>query len=209
MRILVASRNVKKLAELDRLLRGPDGTGTDGVELVSLADVTQYDEVPESGATFQENALIKAREGTQQTGLACVADDSGLMVDALNGMPGVLSARWSGQHGDDAANNALLLGQLTDVPDEQRGAAFASACALVTPAGEEMVVEGRWPGVIARKPLGKNGFGYDPIFIPQGDTRSAAQLSPEEKARISHRARALAELLPVLRRLASTGGIAP
>jgi XTP/dITP diphosphohydrolase len=135
--------------------------------------------------------------------LPTVADDSGLEVRALNGMPGVLSARWSGVHGDDAGNTALLLAQLSDVPDERRGAAFVSACALVSES-DEVVVRGEWPGTIAREPRGDAGFGYDPVFIPGGADRTAAQLSSEEKDAISHRGRALALLLPALRALADS-----
>jgi XTP/dITP diphosphohydrolase len=125
-RVLVASRNAKKLGELRRILAE---AGVEGLEIVGLDEVPPYEEAPETGATFSENALAKARDGAAATGLACVADDSGIAVDALNGMPGVLSARWSGRHGDDPANNDLLLGQLSDVPDERRGAQFVSACA--------------------------------------------------------------------------------
>ncbi len=198
--LLVASRNAKKLTELRRVL---DGGGLSGVTLVSLNDVAPFDEAPETGATFEENALAKAREAVAATGLPTVADDSGLEVGALNGMPGVLSARWSGRHGDDAGNNALLLAQLRDVPDERRGAAFVSACALVSGA-DEVVVRGEWRGTITREPRGDGGFGYDPVFVPDGrDTggRTAAQLSPQEKDAVSHRGRALALLLPSLRRL--------
>jgi XTP/dITP diphosphohydrolase len=197
-KLLVASRNPKKLAELRRVL---DGAGLSGLTLVSLDDVAPFDEAPECGATFEDNALAKARDGFGATGLACVADDSGLEVAALGGMPGVLSARWSGSHGDDAANIALLLAQLRDVPDERRGAAFVSACALVSGSGE-VVVRGEWPGSIAREPRGDGGFGYDPVFIPDGGQRTAAQLSPAEKDAMSHRARALAQLVPSLRVLA-------
>jgi XTP/dITP diphosphohydrolase len=199
---LVASRNPKKLAELRRML---DGAGVTGVELVSLSDVPAYDEAPETGATFEENALAKARDGFQATGLPCVADDSGISVDALNGMPGVLSARWSGAHGDDGANTALLLAQLADVPAERRGGAFVSACALVWGPGdaEQIVVRGEWPGTLATEPRGDGGFGYDPVFVPQGSDRSAAELSPAEKDAASHRGRALVQLLPALRSLAS------
>ncbi len=177
-----------------------DAAGVSGLELVSLADVPQYDEAPETGATFEENAVAKARDGFEATGLACVADDSGLAVDALNGMPGVLSARWSGVHGDDAGNNRLLLAQLSDVPDARRRASFVSACALVSGTGQ-CVVRGEWPGAIARSPQGDGGFGYDPIFIPAGSTRSAGELSPGEKDAASHRGRALALLVPELRAL--------
>ncbi|WP_278266109.1 RdgB/HAM1 family non-canonical purine NTP pyrophosphatase [Nocardia sp. AG03] len=199
VRVLVASRNAKKLKELRRIL---DEAGVAGIELVSLADVPPYEEAPETGATFEENAIAKARDGAVATGLPCVADDSGIEVDALNGMPGVLSARWSGSHGDDAANNALLLGQLGDVPDERRGAAFVSTCALVLPDGTTTVVRGEWPGSIARAPRGAGGFGYDPLFLPEGGTGSAAELTPAEKDAVSHRGRALTQLIPALAALA-------
>jgi XTP/dITP diphosphohydrolase len=196
--LLVASRNRKKLAELHRVL---DAAGISGLTLLSLDDVAAFAEAPETGATFEENALAKARDAFSATGLPSVADDSGLQVAALNGMPGVLSARWSGRHGDDAANTALLLAQLGDVPDERRGAAFVSACALVSGAGE-VVVRGEWPGSIVREPRGGGGFGYDPVFLPSGSTRTAAELGPSEKDAVSHRGRALALLVPALRRLA-------
>ncbi|MGU3294171.1 non-canonical purine NTP pyrophosphatase [Williamsia sp. M5A3_1d] len=205
--LLLASRNAKKLTELRRLVTTE---GIEGVTVVGLDEVPAFPEAPETGATFEENALAKAVDGCAATGLACLADDSGLEVDALNAMPGVLSARWAGRHGDDGANLQLLLGQLRDVPDDRRGAAFVSACALVTPQGAQTVVRGEWRGRVARAPLGDNGFGYDPIFVPDEDDltppgsvagRSAAQLSPEEKDGLSHRARALARLLPTLRLL--------
>ncbi|WP_142272564.1 RdgB/HAM1 family non-canonical purine NTP pyrophosphatase [Mycobacterium heidelbergense] len=195
--LLVASRNPKKLTELRRVL---DGAGLSGLTLVSLNDVAPFDEPPETGATFEDNALAKARDAFAATGLASVADDSGLEVTALGGMPGVLSARWSGSHGDDAANTALLLAQLRDVPDARRGAAFVSACALVSASGE-VVVRGEWRGTIAREPRGDGGFGYDPVFVPSGSDRTAAQLSPAEKDAVSHRGRALALLVPALRGL--------
>ncbi len=194
----MASRNPKKLAELGRVL---DGAGVSGLRLLFLDDVAPFDEAPETGATFEENALAKARDAFRASGLPAVADDSGLAVDALNGMPGVLSARWAGAHGDDVANLQLLLGQLDDVPVGRRGAAFVSACALVSPAGET-VVRGEWAGSIARAPRGGGGFGYDPIFVPQGSDRSAGELSPAEKDAASHRGRALTLLVPALRALA-------
>ncbi|MFD4405308.1 RdgB/HAM1 family non-canonical purine NTP pyrophosphatase [Nocardia sp. NPDC058499] len=198
-RVLLASRNAKKLNELRRIL---DEAGVAGLEIVGLDDVPEYPEAPETGATFEENALAKAHDGARATGLPCIADDSGIAVDALNGMPGVLSARWAGRHGDDAANNALLLAQLSDVPDDRRGAYFVSVCALVLPEGAETVVRGEWPGTIARAPQGDGGFGYDPLFHPDGGELSAAQLTPAQKDAVSHRGRALAELLPALTRLA-------
>ena len=199
VRLLVASRNAKKLAELRRVL---DAEGIVGIEPFGLDEVPDFPEEPEDGATFAENALIKARSGARATGVPCLADDSGLAVDALNGMPGVLSARWAGRHGDDAANNALLLAQLTDVPDARRGAAFVSACALVVPGGGETVEEGRWSGSVLREPRGKGGFGYDPLFLPEGSDRAAAELTSAEKDAASHRGRALRALAPALRALA-------
>ena len=203
--LLVASRNRKKLAELHRVL---DAAGVSGLTLLSLDDVAAFDEAPETGATFEENALAKARDAFQATGIASVADDSGLEVAALNGMPGVLSARWSGVAGDaaekDRANTALLLRQMGDVPDSRRDAAFVSACALVYCAGDarkEIVVRGEWPGAIVREPRGDGGFGYDPVFLPSGSDRTAAELSPAEKDAASHRGRALALLVPALREL--------
>lgn len=181
-----------------------DAAGISGLTLLSLDDVAAFDEAPETGATFEDNALAKARDAFRATGLASVADDSGLEVDALNRMPGVLSARWAGVHGQDAANTALLLAQLRDVPDDRRGGAFVSACALVYGVGgaeKEFVVRGTWPGRIGREPLGDGGFGYDPVFIPENSTRTAAELTPEEKDAASHRGRALALLVPALRTL--------
>ncbi|HEU5007746.1 MAG TPA: RdgB/HAM1 family non-canonical purine NTP pyrophosphatase [Jatrophihabitantaceae bacterium] len=192
-RILLASRNAKKLAELRRIL-APE---LPAIEVVGLDDVPAYDEVPETGATFADNALIKAREGFAHTGLPTVADDSGLAVDALNGMPGVLSARWSGKHGDDEANLRLLVGQLGDTPEDRLGAEFRCAVALVD-AGGEVVVDGRMPGRLIREPRGTNGFGYDPIFVPDGYEQTSAELSAEEKDAISHRGHALRALVPHL-----------
>jgi XTP/dITP diphosphohydrolase len=193
-RLLLATRNAGKLAELQRLLE----SAVPGVEVVGLRDVDEYPEAPETGATFAENALLKAREAVRYTGLPAVADDSGIAVDALNGMPGVLSARWSGRHGDDDANTALLLGQLADVPDERRGAAFVCAAALVTPDGAERVLEREWRGAVIREKRGSNGFGYDPVFLPAGSERTSAELTPAEKDARSHRGQAFAALVPVL-----------
>ncbi|HYH25674.1 MAG TPA: RdgB/HAM1 family non-canonical purine NTP pyrophosphatase [Blastococcus sp.] len=193
-RLLLATRNAGKLAELQRLLE----SAVPGVEVVGMRDVDEYPEAPETGVTFAENALLKAREAVRYTGLPAVADDSGLAVDALNGMPGVLSARWSGRHGDDDANTALLLGQLADVPDERRGAAFVCAAALVTPDGTERVLEREWRGTVLREKRGSNGFGYDPVFVPDGLDRTSAELTPAEKDARSHRGQAFAALVPVL-----------
>jgi XTP/dITP diphosphohydrolase len=187
--LLLASRNAKKLAELRRILasRLPD------IEVLGLDDAPAYPEVPESGATFGENALIKAREGYRRTGLPTVADDSGLAVDALNGMPGVFSARWAGRHGDDEANLQLVLAQLADVPDERLGAAFVCAVAYVGPDGE-IVTDGRMPGRLIREKRGDNGFGYDPIFVPDGCHLTSAELDRDAKDAISHRGHALRAL---------------
>jgi XTP/dITP diphosphohydrolase len=196
MKLLLASRNPGKLVELQRML-----SAAGGVLVVGLNDVPEYPEAPETGATFAENALAKGRDAVAATGLPAVADDSGLAVDALNGMPGVLSARWAGRHGDDVANLELLLAQLGDVPDERRGAAFVCAAALVLPDGTEIVEHGEWPGRIVRAPRGSGGFGYDPIFVPDGEQRTSAELEPQEKDAASHRGRAMRALLPHLRRL--------
>jgi XTP/dITP diphosphohydrolase len=184
--ILLASRNPKKLAELRRII-GPE---LPNLAVLGLDDVEPYDEAPETGATFAENALAKARDGFVHTGLATIADDSGIAVDALNGMPGVLSARWAGRHGDDEANLRLVLAQLGDTPEERLGAAFVCAAALAGPDGET-VVEGRMPGRLVREPRGDNGFGYDPIFVADGLERTNGELAPEQKDAISHRGKAL------------------
>ena len=195
--VLLASRNGKKLVELQRII----SAHATGIELVGLADVPEYPEVPETGLTFGENALLKAREGVRRTGLPTVADDSGLAVDALGGAPGVFSARWSGRHGDDQANLRLLLDQLADLPDEHRGAAFVCAAALVLPGGKEHLVDGRQVGVLIRAPRGSGGFGYDPVFLGAGQTRTNAELSPDDKDAISHRGQAFRALAKLLTRV--------
>ena len=190
--VLLATRNPHKLAELRRILADvqPD------LRVIGLDDAAPYDEVPETAPTFADNALTKARVGALATGLITVADDSGLAVDALNGMPGVLSARWSGRHGDDAANLRLLLDQIVDVPDGRRGAAFVCAAALATPSGGQVVVEGQMPGRLVRQPRGHNGFGYDPIFVADGKTLTNGELPPAEKDAISHRGKAMRAIAP-------------
>jgi XTP/dITP diphosphohydrolase len=195
-KLLLATANKKKLVELQRIL--DSALGTDRVSLVGLADFEDYPDVPETGLTFGENALIKARAGVSRTGLPTVADDSGLAVDALSGMPGVFSARWSGKHGDDQANLDLVLAQISDVGDEQRGGAFVCAAALVLPNGREHLVEGRQNGRILRARRGEGGFGYDPIFLGDGQNRTNAELSPAEKDAISHRGKAFRELAKVI-----------
>ena len=206
MKLLLASNNEKKLKELQRIL---DQAGLDSVELLALSQVETYEEPIEDGRTFTDNAWIKARAGVAHTGLATIADDSGIAVEELNGMPGVLSARWSGAHGNDQANNDLLLAQMEHVPDRRRGAAFVSVCALVLPDGQEFVQEGRWEGELLRGPKGENGFGYDPLFVPAEETliggqgRSSAELSAEEKDALSHRGKALRALVEKIAELAS------
>jgi XTP/dITP diphosphohydrolase len=193
-RLVLATANRHKLIELTRIL----AAGHVDVELCGLADFPGAPEVQETGATFAENALLKARAVAEFTALPAVADDSGLCADALNGMPGVLSARWSGRHGDDAANLRLVLAQVSDVPQERRGAQFVCAAALVLPDGREHVSEGVLRGSLAREPRGQNGFGYDPIFEPENSTLTTAEMDPADKDRISHRGKALRALAPVI-----------
>ncbi|WP_323791574.1 RdgB/HAM1 family non-canonical purine NTP pyrophosphatase [Nocardioides sp.] len=194
-RLHLASRNAKKIGEMERII----AAHLPGVEIVGLDGVAAYDEPVEDEPTFAGNALLKARAGVAATGLATVADDSGLCVDALNGMPGVLSARWAGPPKDDARNNELLLAQLADVPDVRRGAHFVCAVAVVTPDGRELVVEGRMDGTILREVRGEGGFGYDVLFVT--DERpglTTAELSRDDKDAISHRGHALRDLAPQL-----------
>jgi XTP/dITP diphosphohydrolase len=193
-RVVFATRNPAKLAELHRIL----AAARVGVDVGDLEDYPQMPEVAETGRTFAENALLKARAVAAFTGLPAIADDSGLCVDALNGMPGVLSARWSGRHGDDLANLRLVLGQISDVPAGQRGAHFACAAALVLPSGAEHTAEGTVHGWLTDSPRGTNGFGYDPIFVPEGSGLTTAQMSAGEKDKISHRGKALRALAPVI-----------
>jgi len=191
--ILLATRNPKKLDELRRIL-----APRVSVDVLGLEDVVRYEEVPESGATFAENALLKASEAVKYTGMIAVADDSGLAVDALNGMPGVLSARWAGTARSDEANVELVLQQLADTPDERLGAEFVCAAALVTPDGTSVVREGRMRGRLIRERRGTNGFGYDPIFVADGYDVTTAEMPSVDKDEISHRGRALQALLPYL-----------
>ena len=194
-RLVLATRNAAKLDELRRIL-----APLVPVEVIGLGDVPAYEELPETGATFEENALIKAREAATRTGLPAVADDSGLSVDALNGMPGVLSARWAGSAASDENNLRLVLEQTADVPDERRGAAFVCAAVLVTPDGTEQVVLGTVTGTLLRAPRGTNGFGYDPVFRPDGESRTTAEMAPAEKDAISHRGQAFRALAPIVAR---------
>ncbi len=192
--VVLATRNQHKVEELRRILAT---VGLD-VELVGTEQFPDLPQVAETGSSFAANALLKARDVAQRTGHIAIADDSGLCVDALNGMPGIFSARWAGQHGEDRANLELLLAQIEDVPDEKRGAAFHCAAAVVTPDGDERVVEGVLEGSIIRDPRGSNGFGYDPIFTPRGYVLTTAELTPAEKDAISHRGQAFRALAPVL-----------
>jgi len=197
-RVHLASRNAKKLAEMQRILH----EHLPGIEVVGLDDVTPYDEPVEDQPTFEGNALIKARAGSAATGLPTIADDSGLCVDALNAMPGVLSARWAGEPRSDDRNNELLLAQLAEVPDERRGAHFVCAVAFAAPDSDEVVVHGRMAGRVVRGPRGSGGFGYDVVFV--ADERpglTTAELSVAEKDAISHRGKALREMAPLVAEL--------
>jgi len=193
-RLVLATANQDKIIELIRIL----AAGRVDVQLTGLGEFPGAPDVAETGATFAENALLKGRALAEFTGLPVVAEDSGLCADALNGMPGVLSARWSGRHGDSAGNLLLLLDQLADVPDERRGAHFTCAAVLVLPGGREHTSAGVLHGRLTREPRGANGFGYDPIFVPDGEQRTTAEMSPAEKDAVSHRGRALRGLAPVI-----------
>ncbi|HEU4512943.1 MAG TPA: RdgB/HAM1 family non-canonical purine NTP pyrophosphatase [Nocardioidaceae bacterium] len=210
-RVFLASRNAKKLAEMQRILEG----FVPHVEVLGLDDVEHYEEPAETEPTFEGNALIKAHAAVEATGLPSLADDSGLCVDALNDMPGVLSARWSGltKGGDtdvDRANNELLLAQLSDVPDLRRGARFRCAVAFVhrSPSGElvEHVEHGEMPGRIIREMRGSGGFGYDVLFVADGHDLTSAELPPDEKDAISHRGQALRRIAPVVAEVLAESG---
>jgi XTP/dITP diphosphohydrolase len=202
-RLVLATRNAHKIAELSRILAAAGA----GVTLVGLESFPDAPDVAETGLTFADNALLKAHAIAAHTGLPSVADDSGLCVDALHGMPGVFSARWSGKHGEDRANLDLVLGQLAGV--SARGAQFVCVAALVLPgvgagadgsAGsrQEWTATGVLAGSLIGEPRGSNGFGYDPIFVPEGASRTTAEMTPEEKDAISHRGRAFRALAPVI-----------
>lgn len=191
-RVVLATRNAHKVAELNRILGDAGFAG----ELVGLGEFPGAPEVPETGSTFADNALLKARAIAAYTGVPAVSDDSGLTVHALHGMPGILSARWAGGHGDDRANLELVLGQIADI--DCRDAAFVCVAALVLPDGREWTATGVLSGSLTRQPRGANGFGYDPIFVPDGMTNTTAELSPQEKDAISHRGRAFRAIAPVI-----------
>lgn len=198
VRVVLSTRNGHKLTEVRRILAE---SGLEGVEVVGLEG---YDvpEVVEDGITFAENALLKAEAAARATGLPAIADDSGIAVDALNGMPGIYSARWAGSHGDDVANLDLLLAQVSDVPDSRRGAHFVCAAVLVHPDGTRTVHEGVMSGTLLRERRGDGGFGYDPVFVPAGETLSTAQMPAAAKDALSHRGKAFRALVPALQRLA-------
>ncbi|MGW0902688.1 RdgB/HAM1 family non-canonical purine NTP pyrophosphatase [Streptomyces sp. NPDC002853] len=197
-RLILATRNAGKITELRAILADAGLTH----DLVGADAYPEIPDVRETGVTFAENALLKAHALAKATGLPAVADDSGLCVDVLGGAPGIFSARWAGKHGDDAANLQLLLAQLGDIDaDTHRGAHFACAAALALPDGTERVVEGQLRGILRHTPSGSGGFGYDPILQPEGESRTCAELSPEEKNAISHRGKAFRGLVPVVREL--------
>ena len=192
-RLLLATRNKGKIAEFRRIL---EEIAAGQIELVGLDQFPNLRDVAETGSTFEENALLKAREMCAASGIAAIADDSGLCVDFLNGEPGIYSARWSGVHGDDAANTLKVLNSLTDVPDEKRGAHFTCVAALALPDGRTHTEEANFDGWILREPVGEHGFGYDPIFRPEGYEISSAQMSAEAKDAISHRGKSLRAIAP-------------
>jgi XTP/dITP diphosphohydrolase len=202
-KLLLATRNQGKIVEFRRIL---DAIAPGEIELVGLDQFPELHDVDETGTTFEENALLKAREMSEATGLPAIADDSGLCVDALNGDPGIFSARWAGQHGNDRANLEKVLDQLKDVSDEERTAYFICVAALYLPDGSTHCEEGRFLGTILRSPVGENGFGYDPIFQPQGLSISSAQMSSEEKDAMSHRGKALRAIAPHVMKALKTLG---
>lgn len=193
-RLVLATHNAAKLIELRRIL----ATAGVPVTLSGLAEFPGAPEVAETGLTFAENALLKARAIAAFTGLPAVSDDSGLCIQVLNGMPGIFSARWAGRHGDDAANLSLVLAQIADIAEPNRGAHFTCAAALALPDGREGVAEGRLDGSLTYAPRGTGGFGYDPIFVPEGLSVTTAEMTPEGKDEISHRGRAFRALVPVI-----------
>jgi XTP/dITP diphosphohydrolase len=198
-RVVLATRNEHKVVELRHILA--DVVAELDLEIVGASAYPAVPDVVEDGVTFEANARLKAQAMARATGHPALADDSGLAVDVLGGAPGIFSARWAGKHGDDHANLELLLAQLADVRDEHRAAAFVCAAVLALPDGTVRCTEGRMRGTLAREPKGQNGFGYDPILIVEGDTRHAAELTPEEKNAISHRGQAFRAMAPHLREL--------
>ena len=202
-KLVLATRNQGKIIEFRRIL---EELAPGQIELIGVDQFPHLVDVDETGSTFEENSLLKARYTSEATGLPAIADDSGLCVDALNGDPGIFSARWAGVHGDDRANVEKVLQQLADVPDEKRTAHFMCVASLVMPDGRHQVAEGRFEGHILHAPVGENGFGYDPIFQPLGLSISSAQMSAQEKDAMSHRGKSLRAIAPhVIQMLASLG----
>lgn len=200
-KLVLATRNQGKIEEFRRIL---EELAPGQIDLIGVDQFPHLVDVDETGSTFEENSLLKARYTSEATGLPAIADDSGLCVDALNGDPGIYSARWAGTHGDDRANLEKVLEQLKDVPDENRTAYFICVASLVLPDGRQQVAEGRFEGHILHAPVGNNGFGYDPIFQPLGMSISSAQMSAAEKDLVSHRGKSLRSLTPhVIQMLAS------
>jgi XTP/dITP diphosphohydrolase len=201
--LVLATRNQGKIREFRRIL---DAISNGAINLVGLEEFAHTTEVEETGSTFKENALLKARSICAETGLPAIADDSGLCVDALDGAPGIYSARYAGVHGDDLGNNAKLLRELANVPEDKRSAHFTCAAALVLPDGREHVTEEIFEGSILFAPIGDQGFGYDPLFRPEGLSISSAQMSADEKDLISHRGKSLRAIAPhVISLLTSLG----
>ena len=198
-RIVLATRNGHKVREVQQILA--DLIAELDLEIVGMGEFPDVPDVVETGVTFAQNATLKAVAAAKATGLPALADDSGLAVNALGGAPGVFSARWAGTHGQDRANLELLLGQLYDVPDEQRSAAFVCVAAIALPNGTVVLRQGQMPGMLAREPRGDKGFGYDPILVVDGDSRTAAELTFEEKNVISHRGKAFRALAAYLRKI--------
>jgi len=202
-KLVLATRNQGKITEFRRIL---DELAPGHIDLIGVGQFPDLVDVDETGSTFEENSLLKSRYTCDATGLPAIADDSGLCVDFLNGDPGIFSARWAGNHGDDQANIEKLLEQLKDVPDSNRTAHFTCVASLVMPDGREQVAEGRFEGHILHAPVGENGFGYDPIFQPLGLSISSAQMSAQEKDVVSHRGKSLRAIAPhVIQMLASLG----
>ena len=201
--LVLATRNQGKITEFRRIL---EELAPGQIDLIGVDQFPHLVDVDETGSTFEENSLLKARYTSEATGLPAIADDSGLCVDALNGDPGIYSARWAGVHGNDLANLEKVLAQLKDVPDEKRTAHFMCVASLVLPDGRHQVAEGRFDGHILHAPVGENGFGYDPIFQPLGLSISSAQMSAEQKDGMSHRGKSLRAIAPhVIQMLASLG----
>lgn len=192
-KLVIATRNAGKILEFRRIL---DAISEGAIELLGIDQFPELIDVEETGSTFEENALLKARYTAKMTGLPAISDDSGLCIDALGGAPGIFSARWAGQHGNDKANLEKVLDELKEVTDENRGAHFICFAALVLPDGREKVAEGRFEGAILHRAIGDQGFGYDPIFQPLGMSISSAELSAEEKDEVSHRGKSLRAIAP-------------